>query len=38
MGFAPTGLSSAMKKEALERVVANYGYQPTLFYESSAIC
>ncbi|MFO1235139.1 MAG: hypothetical protein U1E47_08870 [Rivihabitans pingtungensis] len=22
-----------MKKEALERVVANYGYQPTLFYE-----
>lgn len=27
------GLSSAMKKEALERVVANYGYQPTLFYE-----
>ena len=27
------GLSSAMKKEALERVVANYGYQPTLLYE-----
>lgn len=27
------GLSSAMKKEALERVVSNYGYQPTLLYE-----
>ena len=27
------GLSSAMKKEALERVVSNYGFQPTQLYE-----